>query len=101
MPMTCWNSMADIHEHQHDARVARNALNAAEETLYSRRNGLRSKQGELARARRLGQAGLLVAQQLENDIRGLEEQIEGDLRALSDAKANLSQILERFPAVDS
>lgn len=92
--------MAELHEHQRLARTGRKALDGAEETLYSRRNLLRSKRDELAWARRQGEAGLPGVQQLEREIRRLEAQLEADRRQLSAAQAELARILERFPTAD-
>jgi len=92
--------MADIRDHQREARVARGALIEAEESLYTRRNRLRSRQDALAQARRQGEAGFPIVQQIEREIRGLEAQRVEDLRALGAARAELSRILERFPVVD-
>ena len=94
------DSMADMREPQHEAQVAQDALRQAEDTLYARKNRLRSKQAELARAQRRGEAGIPTVQQLQSEIRGLEAQIEDDLRTLGAARADLAQHLERFPRLN-
>jgi hypothetical protein len=79
--------MTDLNELRQQTRAARENRARVEASLEGRRNVLRSKQEQLARARRLGEAGSVAERGLQSEIEALAGQIEHDAQAARAARS--------------
>ena len=79
-----------------EIKKARQALRAADETLYANQNRVRAKEAELISTRRLGREGAQRAAGLEREIAALKDVIGRNQSSLRSSKAELSDLVGKF-----
>jgi hypothetical protein len=79
-----------------EIRKAREAQQAADESLFRAQNRLRAKQKQLSGLRRLGGAGVEQAEAVQRDIEAVEAAILRHRGTLQAANANLSRLVGEF-----
>lgn len=79
-----------------EIRKAREAFRAADETLYTNQNRLRTKEAEVINAKRLGKEGTQRAEVLAREIAALKEAIARNKSNLESTKGQLADLVGKF-----